>query len=85
MKRAIVEGFFPEMKGRCDRTGRGTGSSNKVAIARAFADMFKQTKAKRITIIKATIMLSEVSKCDLCQHEVCQCVEVDENKGEERA
>jgi hypothetical protein len=84
MKRAIVECFLPELKGRCDRTGRGTGSSNKVAIARAFADMFKQTKAKRITVIKATIMLSEVSKCDLCNKEICECQEVDENKGEER-
>ena len=65
---------MPELKGRCDRTGRGTGSSNKVAIARAFADMFKQTKSKHISIIKATVMLSEVSKCDLCGHEVCQCV-----------
>jgi hypothetical protein len=75
MKRAIVEGFFPELRGRCDRTGRGTGSNSKVAIARAFADMFKQTKAKRITIIKATIILSEVSKCGLCGHEICECGE----------
>lgn len=73
MKRAVVEAFLPELKGKCDRTGRGVGGTNKVAIARAFADVFKQTKSKRITVIKATITISEVSKCDLCGNEICSC------------
>jgi hypothetical protein len=85
MKRCVVEGFFPELRGKCDLTGRGTGGSNKVAIARAFGDLLKQpkVKGKSITTIRAVICLSEVVKCDLCGYEVCRCAGPEEGAGEQ--
>lgn len=76
MKRAIVEGFFPELKGKfINRTARGTGGSNKVAIARAMGNLLKEVSGKRISVVKATITLVEVTLCDICQKEICQCGE----------
>jgi hypothetical protein len=60
MKVAFVEAMFPELKGQyIYRTGRGQGSGNKAAISRAMGDLFKQVKAKRFSIIKCTITLTE--------------------------
>ena len=74
MKRAFVEATFPELpSGKMYHSGRGTGGSAKVAIARAFANVLKQVKGRRITVIKATISLSEVVVCDICTKEICQC------------
>jgi hypothetical protein len=77
MRRAVIEAFVPELKGQCDFTVRGTGGSNKVAIARAFAALFKERKlrGKRITTVKTTIMLNEVVCCDICLKEICCCGE----------
>lgn len=60
MKLAIVEAFMPDLKGKADRTGRGKGGSAKAAIARAFADVLRQTKGKRITSIRADITIVEL-------------------------
>jgi hypothetical protein len=61
MKLATVEGMFPELKGgNIFRTGRGRGAGSKAAIARAFADLFKQLKGKRISTITATITIVSV-------------------------
>jgi hypothetical protein len=59
-KQAYIEGFFPEVKGRADRVGRGRGSTAKAAISRAIGDLLKQVKGKRIQTIKATITVTEV-------------------------
>jgi predicted GTPase len=59
MKCAFVEAFFPELKGKnIYRTGRGEGANNKAAISRAFGDLFKQIKGKRVMVIKSTITLT---------------------------
>ena len=76
MKRAIIEVTLPELKGgHMYKTARGTGSSSKVAISRAFGDLFKQTRKKHVTVIQARITLSEITKCQLCGYEVCRCCE----------
>lgn len=59
-KQAYIEGFFPELKGRADRVGRGQGSNAKAAISRAVGDLLKQVKGKRIQTIKATIIITDV-------------------------
>lgn len=75
-KRAFIEAFFPELKGALIyKTGRATGGTSKVAIARAFGDLLKQVKGKRVSVIKATITLIEVMLCDICEKEICQCGE----------
>lgn len=61
MKAVTVEGTFPELKGGfIYKTGRGRGSSTKVAIARAFGDLLKQVKKKQIHSIHATLTIIEV-------------------------
>jgi hypothetical protein len=76
MKRAIIEVTLPELKGgHMYKTARGTGSSSKVAISRAFGDLFKQTRSKRVSVIRAIITLSEMTTCQLCGYEVCRCCE----------
>lgn len=78
MKRALVEGTFPELKGGfIYKNGRGEGSNSKAAISRAFGDLLKQVKNKRVSIIKATVTLIEITQCDICGYEVCRCVEVE--------
>jgi hypothetical protein len=59
-KSAFIEGFFPEVKGNPYFTGRGRGSTTRVAIARAFGDLLKKVSGKRIGSIKATIIISDV-------------------------
>jgi hypothetical protein len=76
MKKAYIEGTFPELpSGKMYKVGRGTGGNAKVAISRAFSDLLKQVKGRRITAIKATISLSEVVVCDMCGKELCECGE----------
>ena len=76
MKRAIVDGFFPELKGKfINRSARATGGSSKVAIGRAMAALLKEVKGKRVSVIKATITLVDVVCCDICEHEICRCGE----------
>ena len=40
----------------------------------AMIDMVK-VSGKRISVVKATITLVEVTLCDICQKEICQCGE----------
>ena len=57
-KLAVIEAMFPELKGgSIYKTGRGKASTSKAAISRAFADVFKQIRKKRIHQIKATITI----------------------------
>lgn len=64
MKQATVDAQFPELKGDCYATGRGTGSTPRAAIARAVADLFQQrnVRRKRISTIKMRISISTVAK-----------------------
>ncbi len=56
MKLAIVECFFPELKGaNIYRTGRGRASTSKAAISRAIADVFRMIKGKRVTSFRADV------------------------------
>ena len=60
MKVAFVEAFFPELKGgKINQSGRGEAANNKAAISRAFGDMFKKIKGKRVSVIKCTITLTQ--------------------------
>jgi len=64
MKLVTVEATFPELKGGfAQRTGRGRGTSARIAIARAFADVLKQNKKKQFHSIRATItVITEAPK-----------------------
>ena len=60
MKIAFVEATLPEMKvPRMYQSGRGEGANAKAAISRAFGDMFKKIKGKRVSVIKCTITLTQ--------------------------
>jgi hypothetical protein len=84
MKRAVIDAHFVELKGQCDFIARGEGGSAKVAIGRGFASLFKERKlrGKRITSLRATIVLIEVVKCSLCGYELCRCAVPEEEAGE---
>ena len=83
MKRAIIEVTLPELKGgHIYKTARGTGSSSKVAISRAFGDLFKQVKKKQVSVLTCRITLLVITKCQLCCYEVCRCCE-ETNKEKE--
>ena len=69
MKIAIVEATLPDLKGgKMYQSGRGEAANNKAAISRAFGDMFKKIKGKRVSVIKCTITLiqkaREVEACN---------------------
>ena len=58
IKVVTIEATFPELKtGAMYQTGRGRGSSVRVAFAAAGRNLFKQPKlkAKRFTMFKAVI------------------------------
>ena len=58
-KIAFIEVFLPELKGgKMNQTGRGEASTAPAAISRAFKDMLRKVKGKRISIIKAQITLT---------------------------
>ena len=60
MKAVTIEAMFPELKGgNIYRTGHGRASTAKAAISRAFGDVLKQIKGKRIHTITATITIVE--------------------------
>jgi hypothetical protein len=60
VKVVTIEATFPELKtGAMYQTGRGRGSSVRVAFAAAGCNLFKQPKlkAKRFTMFKATVSI----------------------------
>jgi hypothetical protein len=60
VKVVTIEATFPELKtGAMYQTGRGRGSSVRVAFAAAGRNLFKQPKlkAKRFTMFKATVSI----------------------------
>ena len=64
MKLAQADCFFPELKGKhINVTGRGRGSSPRVAIARAIENALRQNSKLRWHTIKATItVITEAPK-----------------------
>jgi hypothetical protein len=61
MKAVTIEAMFPELKGgSIYKTGRGRATTPKAAISRAFGDLFKQVRGKRIHTIKADVTIIEV-------------------------
>ena len=59
VKHVFIEGFFPELKGpMIYKSAHGEASSVKPAISRAFGNLLKQVRGKRISTIKATIVIS---------------------------
>lgn len=76
MKQALIEATFPELKGGFGhKSGRGRGGSAKVAISRAVGDLLKQVKGKRFSAVQARITIIEVTICELCAKERCECNE----------
>jgi hypothetical protein len=68
IKHVLLEAFLPEMKGRADFVAHGEAGSVKPAISRAFGNLLKQVKAKRVSTIKATLVITtkdtEAGQCD---------------------
>jgi hypothetical protein len=60
MKLAVVSAMSPDLKGRCDYTGRGKASTPAAAISRAVKDWYKQVGRRRVTTIRATITVVEI-------------------------
>ena len=63
MKSVIFNATLPELKiAAMYQTGKGTGSSVKVAGARAWADLLKQPKlkAKRYSMMTITVAMGTV-------------------------
>ena len=59
VKHVFIEGFFPELKGpMIYKSAHGGAGSVKPAISRAFGNLLKQVRGKRISTIKATIIIS---------------------------
>jgi len=59
LKVVTVQATFPELKGgSCHQNGRGSGSSVKVAMARAFANLLKQPKLRRKQFTTLTAVIS---------------------------
>jgi hypothetical protein len=60
MKQAFCEAMFPELKGpSIYKTGKGEGTNAVIAAQRALRHALRQVKGKRVTIIKASITISE--------------------------
>jgi len=58
-KIAFVDCTLPELKGgKMYQSGHGTAANAPAAISRAFKDMLRKVKGKRISIIKAQITLT---------------------------
>ena len=65
-KIALIEAFMPELKGpSIYKNGRGEGSNVDAAVSRAFKNLRKQLKGKRISVIKCTITITEKADADV--------------------
>jgi len=63
MKIAHIDATFPELKGGfASRSGRGEGSTAKVAISRAMSDLLKSGRGRHFTSIKCSITV--ITKAD---------------------
>lgn len=63
IKNATISAMFPELRGgNIYKIGRGRAAGTKAAVSRAFGDLLKQIKGKRIHMIKATITIVDSPK-----------------------
>ena len=75
MKIAFIEGHMPELKGpKAFQSGRGEGTNAPAAISRAFKDMLRKVKGKRISVIKTQITLT--TKAEQREHAVEEIEEI---------
>ena len=59
VKHVFIEAMFPELKGpMIYKSAHGEAGSVKPAISRAFGNLLKQARGKRISTIKATFVIS---------------------------
>ena len=57
--------MFPELKGpSIYKTGKGEGTNAVIAAQRSLKHALKQVKGKRVTIIKATITITEMADAE---------------------
>jgi hypothetical protein len=63
MKMVFIDAQFPDLRGDCYASGRGSGSTTKAAISRAIGNLLKDGKVrrKRISTIKMTVSITEAS------------------------
>jgi hypothetical protein len=55
--------MFPELKGpSIYKTGKGEGTNAVIAAQRSLKHALRQVKGKRVTVIKATITISELTE-----------------------
>lgn len=64
MKNVHLDAEFAELRGNNRAVGRGTASTTKAAISRAFADLFKQpnVKHKRVSHINVTVYINDATE-----------------------
>ena len=66
MKSAICEAMFPELKGASIyKTGRGEGTNAVIAAQRALKHALRQVKGKRVSVIKARIVITDKADHDV--------------------
>lgn len=65
MKIAIFSAMSPDLKGRCDYTGRGRASTPAAAISRAVKAWYREVGRRRVRTIRATITVYEESPVEL--------------------
>ena len=76
MKLAFIEATLPELKGgKMYQVGHGSGTNAPAAISRAFKDMLRKVKGKRISIIKAQITLTTKADNEIQTEEEKQCLQ----------
>lgn len=61
MKTVFIEAQFPDLRGNCYVSGRGSGSTTRVAIGRAVTNLLKDTKVRRkhINTINMTVNIRD--------------------------
>ena len=61
LKTAFIDAHFPDLRGDSYATGRGAGSTARIAISRAVGNLLKDQKVrrKRISTIKMTVSITE--------------------------
>jgi hypothetical protein len=70
-KIAFIECTLPELRGgKMYQTGKGEGANAKAAISRAFGEIFKKVKGKRISVITARITLTTKAESEVEPTEV---------------
>lgn len=71
-KIAFIECTLPELRGGNSRqSGRGEGANTKAAISRAFGDLLKKVKGKRVSVISARVTITTKTESEPEQETPC--------------